>query len=178
MPVSSPPRPLPFPLKMMGKTDCDNYTLDDMFVSGAAQREGEGREEERMRNRAVGESRQLAASMEKCRHCFSSPELQKHLVVALGSKVSGLTLWVIIKVNSVVVVIELHYIFQVYLSLPAGVSMAEGHCLICPLQHHCCATGLDEDVWAEMQVGQKMSHSLKVLVTLYLTLHLRLCNKL
>lgn len=74
---------------MMGKTDGDNYTLDDMFVSGAAQREGEGREEERMRNRAIGESRRLAASMDKCRHCFSSQELQKHLIVAIGSKVRG-----------------------------------------------------------------------------------------
>ncbi|XP_023257629.1 CWF19-like protein 2 [Seriola lalandi dorsalis] len=115
--------------KMMGKTDGDNYTLDDMFVSSAAQREGEGREEERMRNRAIGESRRLAASMEKCQHCFSSQELQKHLVVALGSKV--------------------------YLSLPAGVSMTEGHCLICPLQHHCSATGLDEDVWSEMQLFRR-----------------------
>ncbi|KAG7226012.1 hypothetical protein INR49_018622 [Caranx melampygus] len=112
--------------KMMGKTDGDNYTLDDMFVSSAAQREGEGREEERMRSKAIGESRRLAASMDKCQHCFSSQELQKHLIVAIGSKV--------------------------YLSLPAGVSMTEGHCLICPLQHHCSATGLDEDVWSEMQV--------------------------
>lgn len=30
--------------------------------------------------------------------------------------------------------------------------MAEGHCLICPLQHHCCATALDEDVWSEIEV--------------------------
>lgn len=72
---------------MMGKTDGDNYTLDDMFVSSAAQREGEGREEERMRNRAIAESRTLASSMEKCQHCFSSQELQKHLIVAIGSKV-------------------------------------------------------------------------------------------
>ncbi|KAG8002079.1 CWF19-like protein 2, partial [Nibea albiflora] len=115
--------------KMMGKTDGDNYTLDDMFVSGAAQREGEGREEERMRNQAIGESRRLAASMEKCRHCFSSQELQKHLVVAIGSKV--------------------------YLSLPAGVSMSEGHCLICPLHHHCSGTALDEDVWSEMQLFRR-----------------------
>ncbi|XP_040903043.1 CWF19-like protein 2 isoform X2 [Toxotes jaculatrix] len=115
--------------KMMGKTDGDNYTLDDMFVSSAAQREGEGREEERMRNRAIGESRRLTASMEKCQHCFSSQELQKHLIVAIGSKV--------------------------YLSLPAGVSMTEGHCLICPLQHHCSATGLDEDVWSEMQLFRR-----------------------
>lgn len=41
---------------------------------------------------------------------------------------------------------------QVYLSLPAGVSMTEGHCLICPLQHHYSATELDEDVWLEIQV--------------------------
>ncbi|XP_076591864.1 CWF19-like protein 2 [Chaetodon auriga] len=115
--------------KMMGKTDGDNYTLDDMFVSGAAQREGEGREEERMRSRAIGESRRLAASMEKCQHCFSSQELQKHLIVAIGSKV--------------------------YLSLPAGVSMTEGHCCICPLHHHCSATGLDEDIWAEMQLFRR-----------------------
>uniref|UniRef100_A0A7N6ACE8 CWF19-like protein 2 n=1 Tax=Anabas testudineus TaxID=64144 RepID=A0A7N6ACE8_ANATE len=115
--------------KMMGKTDGDNYTLDDMFVSSAAQRESEGREEERMRNRAIGESRRLAASMDKCHHCFSSQELQKHLIVAIGSKV--------------------------YLSLPAGLSMTEGHCLICPLQHHCSATGLDEDVWSEMQLFRR-----------------------
>ncbi|GAA6236337.1 CWF19-like protein 2 [Lates japonicus] len=114
---------------MMGKTDGDNYTLDDMFVSSAAQREGEGREEERMRSRAIGESRRLAASMEKCQHCFSSQELQKHLIVAIGSKV--------------------------YLSLPAGLSMTEGHCLICPLQHHCSATGLDEDIWSEMQLFRR-----------------------
>ncbi|KAM6988381.1 CWF19-like protein 2 isoform 2-T2 [Tautogolabrus adspersus] len=115
--------------KMMGKTDGDDYTLDDMFVSSAAQREGEGREEERMRNKAIGESRRLAASMEKCHYCFSNQELQKHLIVAIGSKV--------------------------YLSLPAGVSMTEGHCLICPLHHHCSATLLDEDVWSEMQLFRR-----------------------
>lgn len=75
--------------QMMGKTDDDNYTLDDMFVSSAAQREGEGKEEERMRSRAIGESRRLAASLEKCQRCFSSQELQKHLIVAIGSKVRG-----------------------------------------------------------------------------------------
>uniref|UniRef100_A0A1A8HYA1 CWF19-like protein 2 n=1 Tax=Nothobranchius kuhntae TaxID=321403 RepID=A0A1A8HYA1_NOTKU len=115
--------------KMMGKMDGDNYTLDDMFVSSAAQREGEGREEERMRSKAIAESRRLAASMDKCQHCFNSQDLQKHLIVAIGSKV--------------------------YLSLPAGVSMTEGQCLICPLQHHCSATGLDEDIWSEMQLFRR-----------------------
>ncbi|XP_061683945.1 CWF19-like protein 2 [Syngnathoides biaculeatus] len=115
--------------KMMAKTDGDNYTLDDMFVSSAARKEGEGREQERLRNRATEESRRLAATMEKCRHCFGGQELQKHLIVAIGSKV--------------------------YLSLPAGVSMTEGHCLICPLQHHCSATTLDEDVWSEIQLFRR-----------------------
>ncbi|CAL8350754.1 unnamed protein product [Lota lota] len=115
--------------KMMGKADGDNYTLDDMFVSSAAQREGEGRDEERMRSQAVAEGRRLAASMDQCPRCFNSQELQKHLIVAIGAKS--------------------------YLSLPAGVSMTEGHCLISPLQHHCSATGLDEDIWSEMQLFRR-----------------------
>uniref|UniRef100_A0A3P8ZY04 CWF19-like protein 2 n=1 Tax=Esox lucius TaxID=8010 RepID=A0A3P8ZY04_ESOLU len=115
--------------KMMGKADGDNYTLDDMFVSSVAQREGEGQDEERMRSRAIAEHRRLAVTMEKCHHCFSNPELQKHLLIAIGTKV--------------------------YLSLPAGVSLTEGHCLIAPLQHHCSATGLDEDVWTEIQAFRK-----------------------
>ncbi|KAM6946008.1 CWF19-like protein 2 [Aplochiton taeniatus] len=115
--------------KMMGKTDGESYTLDDMFVSGAAQQEGEGRDEERMRSQAVREHRTLAATMEKCQRCFSNPELQKHLLIAIGCKS--------------------------YLSLPAGVSMTEGHCLIAPLLHHCSATGLDEDVWAEIQMFRR-----------------------
>lgn len=72
---------------MMGKQDGDNYTLDDMFVSSAAQREREGLDEERARNRAMGEGRRFTAQMEKCPFCFSSTELPKHLVVAIGAKV-------------------------------------------------------------------------------------------
>ncbi|XP_061775241.1 CWF19-like protein 2 isoform X2 [Nerophis ophidion] len=115
--------------KMMGKTEGDNYTLDDMFVSGAARKEGEGREDERMRSRAAEESRRLASTMEKCPQCFDSQELQKHLLIAIGSKA--------------------------YLSLPAGVSMTQGHCVVCPLQHHCAATSLDEDVWSEVQLFRR-----------------------
>ncbi|XP_061923232.1 CWF19-like protein 2 [Entelurus aequoreus] len=115
--------------KMMGKTDGDNYTLDDMFVSGAARKEGEGREDERMRSRAAEESRRLASTMDKCPQCFDSKELQKHLLIAIGSKA--------------------------YLSLPAGVSMTEGHCVVSPLQHHCAATSLDEDVWSEVQLFRR-----------------------
>ncbi|XP_030633040.1 CWF19-like protein 2 [Chanos chanos] len=115
--------------KMMGRQDGENYTLDDMFVTSAAQRERSGQEEERQRSRAIQESRRLATQMEKCPHCFSSPQLSKHLLIAIGTKV--------------------------YLSLPATVSLTEGHCLITPLQHHCSATDLDEDVWAEIQLFRR-----------------------
>ncbi|RXN24257.1 CWF19 2 [Labeo rohita] len=116
--------------KMMGRTDGDNYTLDDMFVSSAAQKERSGRDEERQRNKAVQETRRLAGQMEKCRHCFDSPELPKHLIVAVGNKARYIT---------------------VYLCLPNCVSLTEGHCLIVPIQHHTAATGLDEDIWSEIQ---------------------------
>uniref|UniRef100_A0AAR2JQ88 CWF19-like protein 2 n=1 Tax=Pygocentrus nattereri TaxID=42514 RepID=A0AAR2JQ88_PYGNA len=115
--------------KMMGKQDGDNYTLDDMFVSSAAQKERAGLDEERQRSRAMEETRRLASRMEKCPHCFTNPELPKHLIIAIGAKV--------------------------YLSLPNSVSLTEGHCLIAPLQHHCSSTGLDEDVWNEIQVFRR-----------------------
>nr|Q3LSS0.1 RecName: Full=CWF19-like protein 2 [Danio rerio]ABA19230.1 CWF19-like 2 [Danio rerio] len=115
--------------KMMGRTDGDNYTLDDMFVSSAAQKERAGRDEERQRNKAVQETRRLAGRMEKCPHCFDSAELPKHLIIAVGTKV--------------------------YLCLPNSVSLTEGHCLIVPVQHHTAATGLDEDIWGEIQMFRR-----------------------
>ncbi|XP_041919607.1 CWF19-like protein 2 [Alosa sapidissima] len=115
--------------KMMGKQDGDNYTLDDMFVSSAAQRERSGVDEDRQRSKAIHEHRRLAARMDKCPYCFDNPELPKHLIVAIGAKV--------------------------YLCLPNMLSLTEGHCIIAPLQHHCAATGLDEDVWTEMQMFRR-----------------------
>lgn len=55
--------------------------------------------------------------------------------------------------------------------------MTEGHCLICPLQHHCSATGLDEDVWSEIQVSQSKSFQsrLKCLLWFWIVMFL-LCH--
>ncbi|XP_003802992.1 CWF19-like protein 2 [Otolemur garnettii] len=114
--------------KFMGKTDGDYYTLDDMFVSRAAERE-RGSEEEKQRRRAVAEHRSLAAQMEKCLYCFDSAQFPKHLIVAIGVKV--------------------------YLCLPNSRSLTEGHCLIVPLQHHRAATLLDEDLWEEVQMFRR-----------------------
>ncbi|NP_001089662.1 CWF19 like cell cycle control factor 2 L homeolog [Xenopus laevis] len=115
--------------KFMEKTDRDNYTLDDMFVSKAAKKEHENKEEERERKQAIDEHRRLAARMEKCPFCFDNSELPKHLIIAIGTKV--------------------------YLRLPNHLSLTEGHCLIVPLQHHTASTLLDEDIYNEIQVFRK-----------------------
>ncbi|XP_008827939.2 CWF19-like protein 2 [Nannospalax galili] len=114
--------------KFMGKPDGDYYTLDDMFVSRAAEKEHVG-EEESQRRRAIAEHQSLAAQMEKCLYCFDSSQFPKHLIVAIGVKV--------------------------YLCLPNFRSLTEGHCLIVPLQHHRAATILDEDIWEEIQMFRK-----------------------
>ncbi|CAM9524115.1 unnamed protein product [Lampetra fluviatilis] len=111
--------------KFAEKTDREYFTLDDMFVSKAAKGESTGREDERHKQRAMEEHRRLVGEMAKCNHCFDSADLPKHLVVAVGSKV--------------------------YLRLPSQQSLAEGHCLIAPLQHFSSGNMLDEDIWAEIQ---------------------------
>ncbi|XP_054581213.1 CWF19-like protein 2 isoform X2 [Eptesicus fuscus] len=115
--------------KFMGKTDGDYYTLDDMFVSKAAEKEHFGEEAEKQRKKAIAEHRSLAAQMERCLYCFDSSQFPKHLIVAIGVKV--------------------------YLCLPNFQSLTEGHCLIVPLQHHRAATLLDEDIWEEIQMFRK-----------------------
>ncbi|XP_031202284.1 CWF19-like protein 2 [Mastomys coucha] len=115
--------------KFMGKSDGDYYTLDDMFVSKAAEKEHLGKKEESQRRRAIAEHQSLAAQMAKCLYCFDSAQFPKHLIVAIGVKV--------------------------YLCLPNFQSLTEGHCLIVPLQHHQAATVLDEDIWEEIQMFRK-----------------------
>ncbi|XP_061484667.1 CWF19-like protein 2 isoform X2 [Rhineura floridana] len=115
--------------KFSDKTDREYYTLDDMFVAKAAKGERSVEEEGRQRKQAIREHQQLAAWIEKCPYCFGSPELPKHLIIAIGNKV--------------------------YLSLPNYQSLTEGHCLIAPMQHHTAATLLDEDIWEEIQVFRK-----------------------
>ncbi|XP_051011824.1 CWF19-like protein 2 [Acomys russatus] len=115
--------------KFMGKSDGDYYTLDDMFVSKAAEKEHFGKKEDSQRKRAIAEHQSLAAQMAKCLYCFDSSQFPKHLIVAIGVKV--------------------------YLCLPNVQSLTEGHCLIIPLQHHQAATLLDEDIWEEIQIFRK-----------------------
>ncbi|KAL6082512.1 hypothetical protein STEG23_002761, partial [Scotinomys teguina] len=113
----------------MGKPDGDHCTLDDMFVSKAAEKEHLGEKEESQRRKAIAEHQSLAAQMAKCLYCFDSSQFPKHLIVAIGVKV--------------------------YLCLPNFRSLTEGHCLIVPLQHLQATTMLDEDIWEEIQMFRK-----------------------
>ncbi|KAL1765282.1 CWF19 2, partial [Sigmodon hispidus] len=115
--------------KFMGKPDGDHYTLDDMFVSKAAEKEHHGEKEDNERRKAIAKHQSLAAQMAKCLYCFDSCQFPKHLIVAIGVKV--------------------------YLCLPNFQSLTEGHCLMVPMQHLQAATMLDEDIWEEIQMFRK-----------------------
>ncbi|NXF07646.1 C19L2 protein, partial [Smithornis capensis] len=80
----------------MEKTDREYYTLDDMFVSKAAKRARSGEEEEIQRRKAIQEHQQLAARMEKCPYCFDSSELSKHLIIAIGTKIASVKLFMVL----------------------------------------------------------------------------------
>lgn len=71
----------------MGKSHGDYCTLDDMFVSKAAEKEHPGKKEESQRRRAIAEHQVLAAQMAKCLYCLDSSQFPKHLIVAIGVKV-------------------------------------------------------------------------------------------
>ncbi|XP_031549332.1 CWF19-like protein 2 isoform X2 [Actinia tenebrosa] len=111
------------------KTDSDDFTLDDHFVTGAANKLSKAKEEERDRMRAIREHQRLSEQLSKCRFCFENPDLAKHLIIAIG--------------------------IQVYLALPLHTSLTEGHCLIVPMQHQVASTYLDENVVDEIKVFKK-----------------------
>ncbi|XP_028519021.1 CWF19-like protein 2 [Exaiptasia diaphana] len=115
--------------KGASKTDSDDFTLDDHFVSGASKKYSKAQEEERDKMRAIKEHQRLSAQLSKCRFCFENPDLAKHLIIAIG--------------------------IQVYLAVPLHTSLTEGHCLIIPMQHQVAYTYLDEDIIDEIKVFKK-----------------------
>ncbi|XP_071847818.1 CWF19-like protein 2 isoform X2 [Apostichopus japonicus] len=106
----------------------EEYTLDDMFVS-TANTQSDRDEMQRQRENAIKEHRKMEAALSRCPFCIDSPEMQKHLIIALGIKV--------------------------YLCLPRTKSLTAGHCLIVPMQHSSACTAVDEDVWNEIQIFRK-----------------------
>ncbi|XP_068720114.1 CWF19-like protein 2 [Montipora capricornis] len=115
--------------KAASMANSDDFSLDDHFVSSAANKISAAQLEERERQKAIKEHRLLAAQLSKCHFCFENPDIAKHLIIAIG--------------------------FKVYLAVPLHQSLTEGHCLIVPMQHCSASTLLDEDVWSEIKIYKK-----------------------
>ncbi|XP_072170792.1 CWF19-like protein 2 [Diadema setosum] len=115
--------------KKLMMLDSEFNTLDEMFVSSAAKGESRSRTEERERSKAIAEHQRTVSALSKCPFCLESPEMKKHLIVALGLKA--------------------------YLCVPQSRCMSEGQCYIVPMQHTVASTAVDEDVWAEIQIFRK-----------------------
>ncbi|EDO47106.1 predicted protein [Nematostella vectensis] len=115
--------------KGASKTDSDNFTLDDHFVTAAATKLTPAQAEERERHKAIAEHKRLSEQLSKCRFCFENTDLKKHLIIAIG--------------------------IQTYLALPLHQSLTDGHCLIVPMQHSLATTLIDEDVHDEIKIFKK-----------------------
>ncbi|XP_066932619.1 CWF19-like protein 2 [Clytia hemisphaerica] len=112
--------------KHLGKTQGDDYTLDDMFVTASATKGSVRNEDKRTKEKAVKEHKQRELQLASCRFCFENPKIAKHLIIAIGRKT--------------------------YLALPIHKSLTEGHCLILPLHHVIGQTYMDEDVLQEIKL--------------------------
>jgi hypothetical protein len=115
--------------KAVEKTDDDDYAIDDLFASRAANKRSEEDDLVRDRDKAIGEHQRLTKTLETCRFCFGGSALQKHLMVAVGK--------------------------TCYICLPPHTSLTEDHCYIVPMSHTKNSTFLDEDVYHEMQSFRK-----------------------
>lgn len=115
--------------KHLGKTQGDDYTVDDMFVSASATKGATRNEEKRIKEQAVIEHKQREKQLAACRFCFENPRIAKHLIISIGKKS--------------------------YLALPINASLTSGHCLIIPMNHVIGQTFLDEDVMAEVKLFKK-----------------------
>ena len=111
------------------KTDDDDYSIDDLFTSRAANKRSEDQDKVKERDAAIAEHKSLTRTLDTCSFCFEGAEFKKHLLVAVGK--------------------------TCYVCLPWHLSLTEGHCFIVPSSHVSCATLLDEDVYAEMQQFRK-----------------------
>lgn len=117
-------------IKLAGKAFGARQGLEDMdevFMEEASKKTSEAKIELKERSQAIAEHRKISAAMDRCQFCFE--KVQKHLIIAIGLKV--------------------------YLCLPNHRSMTEGHCLIVPMQHLMQSTGIDEDVFEEIQVFRR-----------------------
>lgn len=114
--------------KFVPATNSDE-TVDDVLDSKSSFSFNEAKEQEKQKQRAKLESRAMAEILSNCRFCFDTSNFCKHLLVAIG--------------------------IGVYLAVPSHQSLAEGHCLLVPVEHTTCSLQVDENVWSEVRIFQK-----------------------
>lgn len=107
----------------------DDNDLDDIFLDRVRGSDYERKESEREKKNMLDKAKAHHKSVSNCRWCLDGTNVQKHLIISVGSKC--------------------------YLCLPSDESLTTGHCLIVPVHHDTCGTQLDEDVWNEMQTYRK-----------------------
>ncbi|XP_034949207.1 CWF19-like protein 2 [Chelonus insularis] len=103
--------------------------MDELFEERITHEESDAKQDLRNKMHAIKEHKKMEKTLENCHWCIDSRAIQKHLIVAMGSKV--------------------------YLSLPAHESLTNGHCMIAPIHHCSSQTLIDEDVWEELKIFKK-----------------------
>lgn len=112
--------------KITSKHKNPNDDLEDIFMDDITKNKNAAKDNERERSRAINEHMKIERSLEGCEHCIDSKNMLKHLIISCSSKT--------------------------YLAVPAKKSLVKNHCIITTIQHHKCATALDEDIWEEILV--------------------------
>lgn len=115
-------------LKMSGKVR-NEEDMDDIFTDKIRKKEPEGKTDKRNKDRAIGEHQRISHTLDKCKKCFQSETMLKHLMLSMGD--------------------------TFYLSLPSHEPLTDGHCLLIPIRHAVCGTQLDENEWAELMDFRK-----------------------
>ena len=106
-----------------------DFAVDDVFVAksgGKLANVGGAGGNTFSLDKSIFQSKKIKAATENCQFCLDNEEkFLKHLMVSVSDKAC--------------------------LLLPANTSLVEGHCYIVPLNHVSAVTGVDEDVYEEMQ---------------------------
>ncbi|XP_066586976.1 CWF19-like protein 2 [Prorops nasuta] len=111
---------------MMAKYSKRNMDVDDSFEQQISRVESGSNQDERAAKLIIKEQQKVSKSVDNCSWCIDSDHMLKHLIVSMDSKIC--------------------------LTLPAHVSLVEGHCVLSPVQHVPCEVQIDEDVSERLMV--------------------------
>uniref|UniRef100_A0A5S6QIH4 Cwf19-like C-terminal domain-containing protein n=1 Tax=Trichuris muris TaxID=70415 RepID=A0A5S6QIH4_TRIMR len=106
----------------------EDWTVDDAISSRKRKLTPEV-EKNRRKQALIRDHERSEQTLSKCRHCYGSSWMNKHLMIAAG--------------------------LQTYLALPNCKPLVDGHCCIMPRDHISSCVQMDEDVFEEMKMWRK-----------------------